>query len=102
MEFRVEELCDYASGRQNQEDTLEEREPGHKRESRKIKQPKRRAELLRKMRIQEGQAKSLYLRGQNGVPVVLTYCLFFNKIMENKAHLEIQPIFYSNYSTLPL
>lgn len=27
MEFRVEELCDYASGRQNQEDTLEEREP---------------------------------------------------------------------------
>ena len=97
MEFRVEELRDYALGRQNQEDT-EEREPGHKRESRKIKQPKRRAELLRKMCIQEGQAKSLYLRGQNGVPVVLTYFLFFNKIMENKAHLEIQPIFYSNYT----
>ena len=41
MEFRVEELCDYASGRQNQEDKLEERKPRCKRESRKIKQPKR-------------------------------------------------------------
>ena len=97
MEFRAQELCDYASGMQNHKDKLEEREPRHKRASRKIKRSKGRAELLRTMGIQEGQVKSLYLRGQNGVPFVLTYFLFFNKIMENKAHLEIQPIFYSNY-----
>lgn len=38
---------------------------GHKRIS-EDKAAKRRAELLRKMRIQEGQAKSLYLRGRMG------------------------------------
>lgn len=98
VECRAQELCEYASGRQNHKNKLEEREPRHKRASRKIKRSKGRAELLRTMGIQEGQVKSLSLRGQNGVPFVLTYFLLFNKIMENKAHLEIQPIFYSNYT----
>lgn len=79
MEFRVQELCDYASGRQNHEDKLEEREARRKRASRKIKQSKREGRATEGMGIQEGQAKSLYLRGQNGVPFVLTYFLFLTK-----------------------
>ena len=97
MEFRVEELCDYASGRQNQEDKLEEREPRRKRESRKIKQPKREGRTAEDNGQSGGTNEKLVFERAEWVPFVLTYFLFFNKIMENKAYLEIQPIFYSNY-----